>query len=556
MSNAIRYDALLVRDLAAELNRLLAGARLEAAYLDRDSLRATLKTRAARRGAPPPPSLLWQLHPDSGHLTAAVELASGGRVQLSGATPIRAVTAPPDERVLSFELDAADAPAGAARRIIIELVTGQWNAIAVGADDRITAVLRERTTKDRSLRAGVTYEPPRAAMRPGAVAPLPLQPWLDELAPVPPGERLRAALRFAYISPLNATAIIGNADVTGGEAALVQAHARYLELVWTAPRAPVLIHRHTAVQPYGTRIAGGTAQPSLLAAFAEAAAASAAAPTPADGTEAALAAVAQRLDALTRRYARLLAEQAGAAAEAEHTRHVADVLMSQLQRVPRGAAVAELEDFDGSTVRVELDPALDAARNAARLYDTARRRQRAAARIPALLRGVATERTRLEELAARIRAGSATAEELAALQRRRAARGHGEAAALPYREYRTSRGTEVRVGRGSRANDELTFHHSTGNDIWLHARDVGGAHVILRWPHADANPAAADIAEAAVLAALYSRARTSATVAVDWTRRKYVRKPRKAPPGLVLPERVQTVFVQPDAAVEERMRAG
>jgi predicted ribosome quality control (RQC) complex YloA/Tae2 family protein len=79
--------------------------------------------------------------------------------------------------------------------------------------------------------------------------------------------------------------------------------------------------------------------------------------------------------------------------------------------------------------------------------------------------------------------------------------------------------------------------------------------VILRWDRADENPPAGAIAEAAVLAALFSRARTSGTVAVDWTRRKYVRKPRKSAPGLVIPERVKTVFVEPDAALEERMRA-
>ena len=53
MSNALRYDALLVRDLAAELNTTLAGARLDAAFLDREQLRVTLQTRAARRTDPP-----------------------------------------------------------------------------------------------------------------------------------------------------------------------------------------------------------------------------------------------------------------------------------------------------------------------------------------------------------------------------------------------------------------------------------------------------------------------------------------------------------------------
>jgi predicted ribosome quality control (RQC) complex YloA/Tae2 family protein len=88
----------------------------------------------------------------------------------------------------------------------------------------------------------------------------------------------------------------------------------------------------------------------------------------------------------------------------------------------------------------------------------------------------------------------------------------------------------------------------------MHARDVGGAHVVLRWTDRDANPPAADLAEAASLAALHSRARTSRTVPVDWTRRKYVRKPRKAKPGLVVVERTRTIFVQPSDALEKRLR--
>ena len=125
-------------------------------------------------------------------------------------------------------------------------------------------------------------------------------------------------------------------------------------------------------------------------------------------------------------------------------------------------------------------------------------------------------------------------------------------APLPYRRYRSSGGLEIRVGRGAKRNDELTFRHSAPDDIWLHARDAAGAHVILRWPHAG-NPPRRDLEEAAVLAALGSRARTSGSVPVDWARRKHVRKPRKSPPGLVIPSRVQTLFVHPDRALEARL---
>ena len=155
----------------------------------------------------------------------------------------------------------------------------------------------------------------------------------------------------------------------------------------------------------------------------------------------------------------------------------------------------------------------------------------------------------------RAEAGEAAAEEVEALAGGPAPAGTTDAAErLPYRRYRTSGGLEVRVGRSRKDNDELTFHHSAPTDIWLHARDVGGAHVILRWANAEANPPGRDLAEAAVLAALHSRSRTSGTVAVDWTRRKHVRKPRKSPPGLVAPDRVKTLFVEPDEGLEKRMR--
>ena len=57
------------------------------------------------------------------------------------------------------------------------------------------------------------------------------------------------------------------------------------------------------------------------------------------------------------------------------------------------------------------------------------------------------------------------------------------------------------------------------------------------------------------LAALHSKARTSKLVPVDYTRRKYVRKPRGAPPGAVIPQRVKTLFVEPVEEVVERLRS-
>lgn len=538
---------------------MLKGARLDAVLLDRETLLVTLQTRARRRSAAPPPSLLWQLHPDSGHLTAAARERVRGGVHLSASTTITGVHAPPDERIILIDLDAPDAPAGAARRIVIELVTNQWNALALGAEDRITGVLRERETRGRVLRAGSIYELPERSARAGATAPIEGGAWHEALGAVPPGERIRALLRFAaYTSPINAAGILGRADVTDEGSALQHALERYRAMVWTGERTPALLRLDSRWQPYPRTEPAPTQADrteSLLEAFSLAADRSAAAPAETDLADRALVALSRRIDALDRRADRLREEQAGASSEAARLRQQADLLLAQLHRVERGADRILLDDFTGGTVEVVLDPTRSAADNAAALYESARKRDRAAARIPGLLNAGDEERARIEALIDRVRSGECTPEELSKIQEHRRAAARADGPSLPYRNYRTTGGLEVRVGRGSRANDELTFRHSRPSDVWLHARDVAGAHVILRWDRTDENPPASAIAEAAVLAALYSRARTSGTVAVDWTRRKHVRKPRKAAPGLVIPERVRTVFVEPDTAAEERMRA-
>jgi hypothetical protein len=125
--------------------------------------------------------------------------------------------------------------------------------------------------------------------------------------------------------------------------------------------------------------------------------------------------------------------------------------------------------------------------------------------------------------------------------------------ARPFREYRSSGGLDIWVGRGAASNDALTFHESSPDDVWMHARDVAGAHVVLRWTRDDPPPAR-DLAEAAAIAAWHSKARGNTVTPVDWTRRKHVRKPRGGVPGLVLVDHVKTVNARPSAALERALR--
>lgn len=114
----------------------------------------------------------------------------------------------------------------------------------------------------------------------------------------------------------------------------------------------------------------------------------------------------------------------------------------------------------------------------------------------------------------------------------------------PPLELRTPRGSRILIGRSPVENAELTFRHARPGDLWFHAQRIPGAHVILARDDRGAVPEE-DLELAAALAAFYSRAKNTATVAVDYTQRKHVRKQRAAPPGLVWYTNATTLVVAP-----------
>jgi predicted ribosome quality control (RQC) complex YloA/Tae2 family protein len=104
-------------------------------------------------------------------------------------------------------------------------------------------------------------------------------------------------------------------------------------------------------------------------------------------------------------------------------------------------------------------------------------------------------------------------------------------------------GYVVWVGRNSRQNEKVTFKTANSQDIWLHARDVPGAHVIIRNDGRRIKDEL--IAEAAAVAAFYSKRRNDGNVLVDYTRVKYVNSIRGAGPGMVTYRNEQTITVEP-----------
>ena len=538
----IRWDSVLVRQLATELDRELEGARLRALRLDGVARDLLLIFRDR--------TMLWRLHPERGSLSFS-EAIDPDAADLRLRARVRGVSAPRDERIIRFDLLPERGSRGPFH-LFVELIGNRWNAVVTEGPERTIRHVLVRRDGSRPMRVGSSYQPPSPTSRRAICTGT---EWRQILEPIPPERRARELTAvFAWTSPLNAPTILGPSSE------LATAYGRWIAVAEGDGVEPILVLDGGRCQPYPMPLTGVTAEPvpSVLAGLArcaeveEEAGAAPAAVALSPELSAALEAAIRHEE---RRVARLRSELASLDSP-DRARSLGDLILARFRELPSGAERATLTDFDGAMVEVQLDPQLRPNENADRYYAEAARIERAAGRLPGLIDEAEVGVRALEDLRDRAVSGSASADEIRAalpLREKRVRGGRAEPS-LPYRTYRSSGGLEIRVGRGSRHNDDLTFRHSAPNDVWLHARHTAGAHVILRWG-GDGSPPARDLEEAAVLAALASKARTSSSVPVDWTLRKHVRKPRGAAPGAVVPDRVKTVFVSPDEQVAEALSA-
>ena len=566
-SMTMRWDPILTAAVAAELNDALSGARLKGIFLD--------------HGAP-------TLHAYFREMTVLVDLRpSGLGVELLDESEppegcrtfpckLSAVEHIPDERVLVFVLTRIRGRGGAIR-IVVELVPSRSNATVVEGNEWTVRHVLVPHQGTRAPQVGSPYPKPLSDRR-GWDTPLALTEWLDilESEETLKGRRRLLLHDVAFTSPINAHALLGDtrravdgpAEGPAVRAELETGYALWLHLKeiglqsgdgpprGSSPGGAYTLKCEWGDQPYPAELSGyeHRTSGSLLQAVKEVRQATGAAVglTPSRWTRAledALQAVRKKRGKLEREFR--------ATPDPPALRIHGDMLLAHLRLVKRGAPEVTLPGFDGISQTIVLDPALSPQGNAKRFYDRAGRAERARARLPELIREAASRVDELGALWDRVRAGEASADDIRGVLPEPGSSGRGRpdpsAPALPYHRYRTSGGLEVRVGRGSKANDRLTFKHSAPNDIWLHARHSAGAHVVLRWK-SEETPPARDLEQAAILAALHSKARTSGSVPVDWTRRKYVRKPRKAPPGLVQLDRAKTLFVEPDPSLLDRLK--
>jgi len=112
------------------------------------------------------------------------------------------------------------------------------------------------------------------------------------------------------------------------------------------------------------------------------------------------------------------------------------------------------------------------------------------------------------------------------------------------RRYLSTDGYEILVGRAARDNDNLTFRVAQPNDLWMHAGDYPGSHVVVRNPTRKEIPHRT-IIEAAQLAGKFSQASEDSKVVIHYTERKFLSKPKGAAPGLVRLSRFRSITVEP-----------
>jgi len=245
-------------------------------------------------------------------------------------------------------------------------------------------------------------------------------------------------------------------------------------------------------------------------------------------------------------------EKAEAASKLERE---GELLKSALDRVKRGDAAVEVEDWDsGETVRVELDPTLSPGENLERLFKRYRKGVRALTKAGAQQDAVRNARDSLAALDTELAGldddalpGFAERGEVARLlskyapapppprkgeSRETRIGGRKLPARLAPRRYRTAGELEIWVGRSDAANDYLSTRLARGKDLFFHVAATPGSHVILRTGGRDDPPSEA-ILDACELAVHYSKARKASRVDVHVVPIKNVRKPKGAKPGLV-----------------------
>ena len=260
-----------------------------------------------------------------------------------------------------------------------------------------------------------------------------------------------------------------------------------------------------------------------------------------------------QLDRCQRKLA-LQEEELSSAERMEEYRRMGEAINANLYQLKKGMTEAELPDWsdpEGGTITVPMDIRLTPSQNAQK-YFKKYQKARSAREVAAQQRDKTLEEmdylegmlldvdkcvgeSELEEIRQElVRTGYM--KKTASRRQQRQLPG-----SKPYR-YKSDDGIEILVGKNAAQNDRITLG-AKPEETWLHAKDMPGSHVIIC---REGEIPLATMKQAALLAAWYSKGQRSSLVPVDYTLRKYVKKPSGAAPGKVIYTHQKTAYMTPE----------
>jgi predicted ribosome quality control (RQC) complex YloA/Tae2 family protein len=483
---------------------------------------------------------------------------------------LKTIEQPAYERLLYLHFDT---PFGKTC-LVAELMGTRSNLILLDKTRTILGVARlskptEQATQ-RTLIPNHPYQPPppQDKLLPTDLTEFALRRELSEASPELDLARLLTGV-ISGISPLLAREIVyratGNVDTQVAQlTALTPVLAAFGELfdhLWHDHWQPTLAldedGHPLAFAPYPLRHLANTqtVEPFstvVEAYFAEAASGYAAAKAPLQQ------AIEEARQKLARRRERL-SEDAATRANPAAFKEQGELILACTHQIQPGQTELVVDWLPGeSPTKIKLEPSLSASENAQQYFNRYRKAQRAAEEIPAQFKKVELEESYLEQLEQDLDMAEnrpeieVIAEALAEAGYYHSKKGRQKRqkqASTRYLRLTAPAGAKVWAGKNALQNAHLTFDRAAPDDLWLHARDVPGAHVII--PTAEGLPSEADVFWAAGVAAYYSRARHDTSVEVDVTLKKHVRAIKGAAPGLVTYHNESTLRVAPQAPEED-----
>ncbi|MBM3127014.1 MAG: fibronectin/fibrinogen-binding protein [Chloroflexi bacterium] len=548
------FDAITLAAVAAELNeKILRGRVQDIAQLDAHAFGVEIYAQHTRR------YLYLTAHPQDArvHLVAQKLRARGLppsplllllRKRVENAL-LDAITPLQHERVLQLRFDHARE---GITTLVVETIGKYANLVLLDADGvvldalkRVDATInRARVVLPRHVYAP---PPPQAKIHPGNLDPSDLA----RILAANPRALLRHTLvgSIAGVSPLLAREIAfrvtGECDAPNDPRRAVDIVATFHALT-RAPWQPCVAFEDdepAAFAPYPiTHSPHHQIFPSISAAiesFYGAPESYAAVKEPLR------AQIADARDRLARKRD-ALADALPSAAEVERLRASGETILAHAHAIARGQGILKIEIGD-SGLEIALNPNLSAVENAQKFFKEYHRQKDARARVPALLAAANVEVEYAEQTLTDLELAESRAEIDAVIAAARdagliaVAKQRVKTAPSVPREFTSREGFAILVGKNARQNEEVTFRRAKSDDVWLHARNVAGAHVVI--VRAGRAISESTIEEAAGLAARYSAARGETRVDVIVAPRKQVQRARGGRAGMVTVRGERTVSV-------------